>query len=561
MALPSDQAGNLAGALTPDELAQAFEVAAVGLSIASLDGVLLHVNPALQAMLGFDLAALRGRLGRELLHPDDLPGTREEVQRLIDGELDEAIFKKRYTTRRGEVVWARSKVSLLRDANGAPWRLIAAIENITPDHLATAALRDEQDALARLHETGKLLVSTVEREPLLQAITDTATRLTGAQFGAFFHTATNAQTGERFQLYTLSGAKRADFEGFGHPRATALFAPTLRGEAPIRCDDVLADPRYGQSPPHHGLPPKHLPVRSYLSVPVTSRTGEVLGALIFGHPRVGVFTERSERLAVGVATHAAIALENASMMEQLRVAAADREHLLEAERAARSHAERESRLKDDFLATLSHELRTPLSAILGWAQLLTTGRLSSEDARRAAESIARNARAQSTLVDDLLDMNRVTSGKVRLEPVPLDPIEIVQSAIDAVRPTIDTNGLSLVYAPPPDAGRILGDAHRLRQVVWNLLSNSAKFTPRGGEIEIELMDLGAFTGIVVRDTGIGIDPEFLPHIWERFRQADDSSRRQGGLGIGLSLVKSLVEMHGARSPPTARGATAARKSP
>jgi PAS domain S-box-containing protein len=218
---------------------------------------------------------------------------------------------------------------------------------------------------------------------------------------------------------------------------------------------------------------------------------------------------------------------------------------LESERLAREDAERIGRLKDEFLSTLSHELRTPLNAILGWAQLLNSGRLSEEERKKAAETVERNARMQSQLIDDLLDMSRILNGGVRLDMIPLQVAGVVEAAFQSVAPTAAARSVKLELLPSRAASLVVGDPVRLKQVVWNLISNAVKFTPAGGSVRVVLEPAGADLAIRVSDTGAGIEPGFLPHVFERFRQADASTtRRHGGLGLGLSIVKQLVELHG-----------------
>ena len=222
-----------------------------------------------------------------------------------------------------------------------------------------------------------------------------------------------------------------------------------------------------------------------------------------------------------------------------------RKRLLESERAARAAAERMSEMKDQFLATLSHELRTPLSAILGWSQVLRRGAKNGGDVERGLETIERNARMQTKLIEDLLDMSRIASGKVRLDLQPVHPAAFIEAAVDTVRPAADAKGIALDWTVGASVGPIPGDAARLQQVVWNLLSNAIKFTPRDGRIEIAVRRESFHVEIRVTDSGIGIRPEFLAHLFERFRQADASTtRKYGGLGLGLSIVKNLVELHG-----------------
>jgi signal transduction histidine kinase/CheY-like chemotaxis protein len=426
-------------------------------------------------------------------------------------------------------------------------------------------LRDEQRVLEILNQTGGKLASTLELKDLLQAVTDAGTEMSGAQFGAFFYNTTD-ENGDAYLLYTLSGAPVEAFATFGKPRATPLFAPTFRGGPAIRCDDVLTDPRYGQWGPHKGMPEGHLPVRSYLGVSVVSRTGEVIGGLFFGHATPGVFTARAERLVTGLAAQAAVAIDNARLYDRSRQSAAERAQLLDSERAARAQSERESAIKDEFLATLSHELRTPLSAIIGWAQVLRRPECGNAERIKGVETIERNARAQAQLIDDLLDMSRVIAGKLRLDVQSTMPHAFTESAIETVRPAATAKNIRLETMIDPGAGPVTGDPARLQQVIWNLLSNAIKFTPPGGKVQVVVRRFASQVEICVADTGIGIPEEFLPRVFERFRQADSSTtRRHGGLGLGLAISKQLVELHGgtieASSAGENRGATFAVRLP
>jgi len=256
------------------------------------------------------------------------------------------------------------------------------------------------------------------------------------------------------------------------PRNTALFGPTFRGEAVVRIDDGRADTRFGRNPPYHGMPEGHLPVRSYLAASVVSRSGEVLGGLFFGHPEPGVFRERDERLVVALAAQAAAAMDNA--------------RLYEGEQRARAEAEAASRAKDEFLATLSHELRTPLNAILGWTRILRAGQLDPGAETRALEVIERNAVAQNQLIQDLLDVSRIVAGKLRLEPRPTALAPVVDASVETRRPAAAAKGIAVQTDLVLDAGPFFADPARLQQVVWNLVSNSIKFTPRGGRVEVRL---------------------------------------------------------------------------
>ena len=231
--------------------------------------------------------------------------------------------------------------------------------------------------------------------------------------------------------------------------------------------------------------------------------------------------------------------------DRLREANERLEGSLEREQRARRDAEAASRLKDEFLMTLSHELRTPLTAIYGWVRMLSTNVIPPTERERALATVERNALAQARLIDDLLDVSRAISGKLRLERRPVNLAEIVRAAIDTVTPAVDAKGIRLLTTIDEATGVILADPDRVQQVIWNLLSNAIKFTPTDGVIDLAVSRHGSDVEIVVRDTGIGIHPEFVPYVFERFRQADVGSRRQyGGLGLGLAIVRHLVELHG-----------------
>jgi PAS domain S-box-containing protein len=245
----------------------------------------------------------------------------------------------------------------------------------------------------------------------------------------------------------------------------------------------------------------------------------------------------------------------------IRAAMAEREQLLESERAARNEAERLGHLKDEFLATLSHELRTPLTAILGWCNVLRRRKnLTEADLKDAIETIHRNAKSQAQIIEELLDMSRIVSGKIRLETDDIDLGDLVQVAVDGIRPSASAKGLTIRLLRDPDAGMVSGDASRLQQILWNLLTNAVKFTPAQGLVRVTVQRVNGDVELVVQDSGIGIRPDFLPFVFERFRQADGSTTRtHGGLGLGLSIVRNLVELHGgsikAASPGENLGST------
>jgi PAS domain S-box-containing protein len=515
----------------------------------TLDGIIRSWNAGAERLFGYTAAETVGRSVLMLL-PDDRK--EEEVTILTRLRAGKRIdhFESVRVAKDGRLIDVSLSISPVRDDAG---RIIGASKiarDITPRRVAEQQLREEYEVSETLREVGVALASNLDLHTLLQSATDAATRITRAKFGAFFYNTVN-ERGESYSLYTISGVPREAFAGFPMPRATEIFGPTFRGEGTIRMDDVTADPRYGRNAPYKGMPDGHLPVRSYLAVPVKSRSGEVIGGLFFGHPETGVFTERDGRIVEGVAAQAAVALDNARLYEQERAARAEAEQatrrkdeLLERERAARAETERASQMKDEFLATLSHELRTPLNAILGWAHILRA-EPTPEDVAQGLEIIERNARVQTQIIEDLLDMSRIISGKVRLEVQRIDLATVVRAAVETVTPAAHAKGIRLQTVLDAQAGPISGDPNRLQQVFWNLLTNAVKFTPRGGRVHVLLERVNSHLEVSVIDTGEGIAPDFVPHVFDRFRQADGgTARRHGGLGLGLAIVKQLVELHG-----------------
>jgi signal transduction histidine kinase/ActR/RegA family two-component response regulator len=275
---------------------------------------------------------------------------------------------------------------------------------------------------------------------------------------------------------------------------------------------------------------------------------------------ITLLQQKARSLEAEVAERKEAEISLRAVKDELERELQEREQLLVREQMARAEAERANRLKDEFLATVSHELRTPLNAIIGWSHLLGNNSLDAAMAARAVETIERNARSQAQLVEDILDVSRVITGKLRLDMEPVDAAAVINAAIDSVQLAADSKAIQLAVILDTSARRVSGDSSRLQQIVWNLLSNAIKFTPSGGRVEIRLERVEADAQIRVSDTGQGFSPEFLPFIFDRFRQADGTStRRHGGLGLGLAIVRHLAELHGgsvhADSPGEGLGST------
>jgi PAS domain S-box-containing protein len=491
-----------------------------------LNGIVTSWNAGAERLFGYTAAEMIGKPIRLLIPAERQSEEDDILARLRAGDRVEH-FDTIRVAKDGRQLNISLSVSPVRNAAGTVIGASKIARDVTDVRRAEAErvrLLEEHAAVTEaLNNVGAIVASDLDRDKVVQAVTDAATKLTTAEFGAFFYNVQN-ESGESYTLYTISGAPREAFSKFPMPRNTAVFESTFKGTGVVRSADITSDPRYGHNAPHHGMPRGHLAVRSYLAVPVKGRSGGVIGGLFFGHSEVGRFTAQHERLAVGVGAWASVALENARMFSMVQEA---------------------SRLKDEFLATLSHELRTPLNAVLGYARLLRMGMVSADKQQKAIETIERNATSLTQIVEDVLDISRIVSGKIRLNVQPVDLPHTLQQAIDAVTVAADARGIRLEAVLDPDAGPVSGDPERLQQVFWNLLSNAVKFTNRGGRVQVRLQRIDSHIEISVADTGIGIPPEFLPHVFERFRQADASiARERGGLGLGLAIARQLAEMHG-----------------
>jgi signal transduction histidine kinase/ActR/RegA family two-component response regulator len=424
---------------------------------------------------------------------------------------------------------------------------------------AEAALRAAKDELERqvedlrrLHSMSVSLASTFDITSVLQEVLQAALEVQGTDMG----------------LLSLCDSHRDGLNlkvqrGFDNVLQQVEWVPTGAGACGtcyeqrrrIVVEDVEADPLFAE----YREMAKVVGFRACHSTPLFARNGNIIGVLSvhFRHPRRPSVRELC--LMDLYARMAADSIENARLHHQMLRELEEREQSIKRERMARAEAEKANRLKDEFLATVSHELRTPLNAIIGWSHMVRSGNLDEATIARAIETIERNAKAQAQLIEDILDVSRVITGKLRLNIEPVDLASIINAAIDSVQLAAESKGIELEVTVCSPARHVAGDSSRLQQVVWNLLSNAIKFTPSGGRVEVRLERAGANAQITVLDTGEGINPAFLPFIFDRFRQADGTStRKHGGLGLGLAIVRHLVELHGgtinAESPGEGAGA-------
>ena len=448
--------------ITARHLAKVVESSDDAIISKDLNSTIISWNPAAERMFGYTEQEAIGHSIRMLI-PEHLQGEEDEVLAKIRAGEKVDHYETVRQHKNGSLVAISLTVSPIRDDSGTVIGASKIARDVRERTRLQSELHTHVENTEKINDVGTVVAATVDRETIVQKVTDTATELTRAEFGAFFYNVRDAKTGDAYMLYALSGALREAFAQFPHPRATAIFAPTFRGEGVVRLDDVTQDPRYGKNAPFHGMPAGHLPVRSYLAVPVKRINGSVIGGLFFGHSRPGVFTEQHERLASGIASWATVALENARLY---------------------ADAQEANRVKDEFLAVLSHELRTPLNAILGYARLLRGNLLPAEQVERGIETVERNAHWLTQIVDDVLDVSRIISGKIRLDVQQVDLASVVNNAVATVQPAADAKGVRVQGLIDPSTRAVSGDPDRLQQVVWNLVSNAVKFTPKGGRVQV-----------------------------------------------------------------------------
>ena len=429
--------------------------------IASFDGTIAWYNQRWHDYTGTSAEQMAGEGWSIAYDARHLPSMLQAWKTALrDGTPFEMEFPIRGAD--GQYRWFLTRANPVRDRGGRLLRWFGTSTDVDQVKRAQEALCDETRVLELLNNTGAALAGTLDLPALLQETVDAATRISGARFGALYYD----DAGDVHDSPGALPAARA-VNGISLRQADTIAAELRQGPA-MRQNDLLAAPDASAD----GTPP----LRSCLSLPVSSRSGLLLGRLLLGHTQAGMFSARSERIVSAIAAQAAVALDNTRLYAAATRAAEERKVLLDSEREARAEAERTNQLKDDFLATLSHELRTPLSAILGWAQVLRRGTRDQADLHRGLQSIERNARAQAQLIEDLLDMNRITSDKVLLDLQPLAPASIIASAIETLRPAADAKHIAIHSSIASDAGTMVCRSSRTLSDVMRLMSSKSSIS-------------------------------------------------------------------------------------
>ncbi len=548
-----------------------YENAAVGMLEIDSKWRILGANSAYAAIVGMPEAELRDRSCLAFTHRDDVELSARSLRRAAQSQPGDRIsFDKRYVRPDGSIVWIRSNLAKI-SAPGEPIRFLKIVEDITDARRAQEALREESHNLEILNRTGAAVAAELDLEKVVQLVTDAGVELTGAQFGAFFYNVTDA-AGESYMLYTLSGVPRSAFERFPMPRNTAVFAPTFEGEGVVRSDDITKDSRYGKSAPYHGMPEGHLPVVSYLAVPVTGRDGAVIGGLFFGHAEASRFSERHERLMVGIAAQAAVAIDNAQLF---RKAQSEIEQRVKAEQslttlnenlearvaeeiAQRSRAEDALRQaqKMETIGQLSggiaHDFNNLLQIIQGNLSMLKMLGPDQEGKRtRAISSALIGTERAAALTQRLLAFSR----QQPLKPKPVDIADLVSGMLDMLQRTLgETIRVRLDIESHQPTATV--DPNQLENAILNLAVNARDAMPDGGTVHIKLSAVeledaafathpepvsGEFIRICVSDAGVGMDADTASRAMEPFFTTKEVGR---GTGLGLSMVYGFIRQSG-----------------
>ena len=493
---------------------------------------LTFVSDYVEKMLGYSVRDWLTKPGLwvELLPPQDrAEGTRIAAQRFAAGESGENEF--RLVGKDGRPRWVMTRSSVIKDSQGQPIGMRGVTYDITSRKESERRLR----LLADISGSG---ISGLDFRQLASHIAQRSTKVIGEccvvrvlDEGQLKTVAYDHQVPEAMPLLA---AIADDSNVIAN---SPVYADLVKNPRTVVLDEV--PPSVYSNARREGLDvllQRFTPTAGLLT-PMISHD-RLFGTMALWRSSGPAYTDNDVQLVEAIAARAALGLENARLFETVQREA-------EEARRARSEAEEASRVKDEFLATLSHELRTPLNAILGWAHMLRDTNLPDERRHSAVETIVRNAQSQEQLIADILDVQRIMAGKLRLNLRSADLGDIVRAAAETVQPSADAKQIRLQLLLDLDVTPILGDADRLQQVIWNLLSNAIKFTPNGGRVQVRLLRADAHCELVVEDNGPGIAPEFLPYVFDRFRQADSSTTRSHrGLGLGLSIVRSLIEMHG-----------------
>ncbi|NHA07438.1 PAS domain S-box protein [Mucilaginibacter sp. HC2] len=487
----------------------------------TLDGIITSWNPAAEKLLGYTEKDVIGKHITMLIPEDRLEEEDLILERIRNNRKVEHYVTFR-VTKSGLEIPVSISVSPIRDVNGRVIGAAKIIRNNAHQKETEARLLRYAENLEVLNALGKVISERMDVSDILQKVTDATTRLIGAAFGAFFYN-NETEAGESYMLFALSGAPREAFERFGIPRNTPLFHPTFTGEGIVRADDITKDPRYGQNSPFFGMPEGHLQVVSYLAVPVISKSGMVIGGLFYGHPEPAKFTREHEQLVSGVATQAAIALDNTKLYEEIR---------------------KLNDKKEEFIGLASHELKTPVTSLSGYLQILNRSLPDTDRNKPFLQKALLQVKKLSELISDLLDVSKIETGQLPLSFSNFNITQIVQETIELIQYSTKTH--QIVLQQPEQEIIISADKQRIEQVIVNLLSNAIKYSPNEKLVNVIISILTNKVRVTVQDYGMGILKEHQERIFSRFYRVEELASHISGLGIGLYISKEIIGRHHGR---------------
>ncbi|MGF7075267.1 PAS domain S-box protein [Mucilaginibacter sp. 3215] len=487
----------------------------------NLNGIITSWNGAAQRLFGYTEDEIIGKHITVLI-PEDRYDEEEMIINKIRANERIEHFETIRKTKSGEEIQISLTISPIRNNNNKVIGASKIIRDIGRQKKSEERLQQYAERLEILNSIGQVISAELDIQNILQKVTDATTQLCGAQFGAFFHNQVNEQ-GESYMLFTLSGAPREAFEKFGMPRNTAVFHPTFSGEGTVRVDDITKDPRYGKNAPHFGQPKGHLPVVSYLAVPVRGKSGEVIGGLFFGHEQPARFTREHEQLVLAVAAQAAVALDNAKLYENIKEL---------------------NEKKDEFIGLASHELKTPVTSLKGYLQIIARNLPPDDKSKVLANRALEQVGKLTILISDLLDVTKIQTGKLPFTYADFDVIKLLTELREILQQTGPSHQL-LLNLP---AGELIihADSQRIEQVVINLVTNAVKYSPKADKVIIEALVINNKFRVSVQDFGIGIQPDQLERVFSRFYRVENLASHMSGLGIGLYICQEIVNRHQGR---------------
>jgi len=483
-----------------------------------LNGIITSWNKSAERIFGYREDEVIGKHISILIPTDRLSEEDMIISNLRAGRRIDH-FETIRQTKDGKQLQISLTVSPIRDDRGVVVGASKIARDITAQKEAEQLISKYVKQLELLNQTGKTIGAHLNVDTILQKVTDATTQLSGAAFGAFFYNTTDAK-GEAYTLYSLAGAPKEAFEKLGMPRNTDVFNITFNGEGSFRSDDITKDPRYGKNVPHKGMPKGHLPVVSYLAVPVISQSGVVIGGLFFGHPEPGVFKDEHEQLITGIAAQAAMALDNARLYQEIQALNAK---------------------KDEFIGFASHELKTPLTTIAGYVQLAEA---TPQHVNDILPRINKQVTRLTAIISDLLDISKIQAGKMELNFTKTSLHSLVRESVETVK---QLSGRNIECILPSEDVFVTIDGQKIGQVLINILANAAKYSEPGTPIIITAIRMGDEIHITVEDQGVGISPEHLDKIFSQFyRVTNPGKSSKEGLGLGLFISREITEAHGGK---------------